>query len=273
MTAHTQLADMENKKGQVVKSAAEIYETFFVPALFGQWPPVIADMLALTRGKRVLDVACGTGIAARYFAQRTGDSKYVDAIDLNEGMLKIARQKAPEIHFQQADVEALPYDENNFDNVFCQFGLMFFQDRGKAIQEMMRVLKPGGKLAVAVWDELEKSPGYKTVVEMLQELFGNHVANEIRAPFMLGDKETLKKVFIDAGVTDFDIHTKQGDARFPTIGEWIFTDIKGWTLADMLNDQQFEQFSHVASDVLRKYTDSRGNVKFAAPAHIVIAEK
>jgi ubiquinone/menaquinone biosynthesis C-methylase UbiE len=98
----------------------------------------------------VLDVACGTGVVAREAARRVGPAGAVAGLDRNEGMLAVARRMAPGIAWRHGLAEALPFPDGAFDAVICQFGLMFFEDRGKALGEMWRALRPGGRLAVAV---------------------------------------------------------------------------------------------------------------------------
>ncbi|KAA3663243.1 MAG: methyltransferase domain-containing protein [Chloroflexi bacterium] len=138
------------EKGQVVNSAAKIYEEFFIPALFGEWPQHVAAAAKIQPGHRVLDVACGTGVLARFAANLVGPTGFVTGLDVNDGMLEVARRSASQIEWRQSVAEQLPFEDNNFDTVVSQFGLMFFEDQVKALQEMMRVLRPGGHLAVAV---------------------------------------------------------------------------------------------------------------------------
>src|SRR5262249_53538725 len=149
-------------------------------------------------GNRVLDVACGTGVVAREAARRVGSGGSVTGIDCNEGMLVVARRLAPAIQWQIGAAEALPAASGAFDVVVSQFGLMFFGDRMAALKEMWRVLRPGGGLAVAVWDALEHSPGYAAMVALLERLFGKRIADELRAPFALGDRKALASLFSDA---------------------------------------------------------------------------
>ena len=155
-------------RGQVSRSAAEVYEEFFVPALFRQWVQPVADAADIRAGDRVLDVACGTGILARHAATRVGAAGSVCGVDINEGMLAVARREAPEIEWRKGAAEALPFADDGFDAVVSQFGLMFFADQAKAIREMRRVLRPGGRLAVAVWDSLANTPGYAAMTALLQ---------------------------------------------------------------------------------------------------------
>jgi ubiquinone/menaquinone biosynthesis C-methylase UbiE len=260
--------------GQVTRSAAEVYEEFFVPALFLEWAPRVADAAQLATGKKVLDVACGTGVLAREAARRVQPGGTVIGLDRNDGMLAVARNKAPDIDWRLGRAEALPFGDGTMDAVVSQFGLMFFEDRGSALREMWRVLRPGGgRLAVAVWAALERSPGYAAMTALLQRLFGDRVADALRVPFALGDPETLASLFAQAGIAGTQLRTVDGSARFPSIESWVHTDVKGWTLADLIDDAQYVQLLQAAQAELTRYVQCDGTVAFSCPAHIVIAAK
>ncbi len=263
----------DDKKGQVVEDAADIYEAFFVPALFQAWPQKLVATTAITTGANVLDVACGTGVLARYLATQVGKPDLVTGVDINVGMLAVAKRQAPNINWQQAAAEQLPFESHRFDAVFCQFGLMFFNDRTTAISEMYRVLRAGGQLAIAVWGTLENTPGYLAVCQLLQDLFGNDVAKEMRAPYALGDIEALATLFTSANIGEFTVTTPSAMARFSSVHDWMYTDIKGWTLADVLSDSQFERLLEHADSALQGFTNDDGSVSFATPAHIVSVTK
>jgi SAM-dependent methyltransferase len=260
-------------QGQVSNAAADVYETFFVPALFGEWPPRLADAASLKPGDRVLDVACGTGIVAREAARRVGETGSVAGVDRNPGMLAVARREAPGIDWREGLAEDLPFDEGSFDAALCQFGLMFFDDRVAALKEMARVVRPGGRIVVAVWDSLDRTPGYAAVTGLLQRLFGDEVAGAMRAPFVLGEPEDVMALFADAGLSSADLMTIEGRARFASIDAWVHTDVKGWTLADMIDDTQYELLQAEARKALASFAGSDGAVSFTSPAHLVTAEK
>ena len=154
-------------RGQVAGGAAEVYESFFVPALFAQWPPVLLEAAGVAAGHRVLDVGCGTGIVAAAAAARVGRQGGVAALDPNEPMLEVARRRPDPVSWHSGVAEALPFDDEAFDRVLSAFALMFCTDRERAVGEMARVLSTGGAVAVATWCSADRSPGYATLVDLV----------------------------------------------------------------------------------------------------------
>lgn len=142
------------------RDPAEVYDELFVPALFAQWGPRVAEAAAIELGQRVLDVGCGTGVLARAAAERVGPQGFVVGLDPNAQMLAVARRKRSVVEWQLDRAEALPFDDASFDAVVSQFALMFIESKSTAITEMLRVLRPRGRLVMAVWDSLERAPGY-----------------------------------------------------------------------------------------------------------------
>jgi ubiquinone/menaquinone biosynthesis C-methylase UbiE len=263
----------DSERGQVSKSAAEVYEEFFVPALFREWPPRVMAAAELRPGQRVLDVACGTGVLARAVASEVGPTGSVVGLDVNAGMLDIARRQAPLLDWRQGRAEGLPFEDGEFDSVVSQFGLMFFENQAAAIEEMTRTLRNGGRLAVAVWDRLETSPGYAAVTRLLRRLFGDEIAGAMRAPFSLGDRTILQPLFEGQGLEDVRVATEPGSARFPSIQSWMYTDVRGWTLADLLDEEQYQRLVAEAEKELQSFVIGDGSVRFDSPAHIVSARR
>ncbi len=169
--------------------------------------------------------------------------------------------------------ERVPFPDGSFDAVVSQFGLMFFEDRRAALAEMWRVLRPGGRLAVAVWDAAERSPGYARMIDLIERLFGPAVADALRAPFVLGEPATFAAEFAAAAYTGVRIETLPGTARFPSIDDWVRTDVKGWTLAELIDDEDFERLRRAAGHEMRDFAGSGGAVAFDAPAHLAVAVK
>jgi len=256
-------------------AAASAYEDLHVPALFQQWAPRVLEAAQIKPGHRVLDVACGTGILARQAALRLGGEGFVTGLDASPGMLALAKQLVPTIEWREGTAESLPYDADSFDAVVSQFGLMFFRDRSRALGEMLRVLAPGGRMAVAVWESLDNSEAYPTEVALLERLAGPRAADALRAPFLLGDREELKTLFECAGVDSVEITTHRGTARFPNIRIMVEADLRGWlpVMGVVLEEEQIEGILLEAEIALSQYVTPQGTVEFDSPAHIVTGRK
>lgn len=141
---------------QLSGSAPEAYENVWVPAMMGQCAQDLVGCANIKVGNKVLDVACGTGVVARIAAKLVGTDGKVTAMDLNKGMLDVARnfaekQKITKIEWQQEDATSMSFDDGSFEVVLCQQGLQFMPDRSAAMSEMSRVLVSGGRLALSVW--------------------------------------------------------------------------------------------------------------------------
>ena len=251
--------------GQVNSRAAEVYEEFFVPALFSQWTDRALALCGVGPGDRVLDVGCGTGVLARAAAELVGATGRVCGVDPNDAMRTVARQVSPGVEVLAGAAEALPFDDDTFDRVLCQFALMFFTDRSAGLREMARVLRPGGALTLLTWASVETSPGYAAMVRLLQRLFGDEPAQALLAPFAIGTANLLTQivgeVFPDVGVEHL-----AGQARFPSLEAWVRTDIKGWTLRDLIDDDQYDLLQAEAQLQLAQFAGPDGHVSFSADA-------
>ena len=256
-------------------AAADAYENLHVPAVFQQWTTHLAEAAHVQPGQRVLDVACGTGVLARHVATVVGKGGSVAGLDAGRGMLAVAKRMAPSVEWQEGAAESLPYDDASFDAVLCQFGLMFFQDRQGALREMARVLKPGGRLAVAVWESLENSEAYPLEVALLEQLAGKEAADALRAPFVLGNRGDLSALFQPSGLEDIEIATLHGTARFPSIRTMVEADLRGWlpVMGVVLDDTLIERILAESEAVLGQYVTGDGVVEFDAPAHVVSARR
>lgn len=252
-------------------AAARAYEDLFVPALFRQWPPLLARAAGVEHGQRVLDVACGTGILARDLAARVGTSGSVAGLDLLPGMLEIARQIAPTIEWKQGTAEELPFPDHSFDAVVSQFGLMFFPDRTKSLREMIRVLRPGGHLAVAVWDSLDNIPAIAAEVALLERVAGRGAADALRAPFVLGNKAELEELGRDAGIAAATVNTHAGTARFPSIRSLVEADLRGWlpVMGVILDEETIQSVLENADGELSGFVDESGRAVFQISAHVL----
>lgn len=263
----------EQENWQVSSHAAEMYEERFVPAIFQQWAPRVADAAKLVPGDRVLDVACGTGVVARECAVRVGPTGQVIGLDINAGMLTVAQRLRPEIEWRHGDAADLPFADGAFDAVVCQFALMFFPDRVTPLREMWRVLAPGGRLAVAVWGPIEEIPAYVALASLAARHAGPMAADIVNSPFVLGDKADVAEIFRIAGIENIEIGTQEGTERFASIDDFVETEVKGSPLVDVVDETAYAALAKEAYTDLGFCSGNDGRVEFASPAHIITARK
>jgi ubiquinone/menaquinone biosynthesis C-methylase UbiE len=199
-----------------MSNPAETYESYMVPPLFAPFAQRLVAAADPRPGERVLDIACGTGIVARLAAPYVGSTGALVGIDLNPDMLAVARAAAGRaglsIDWHEGRAEALSIPDGSFDVALCQFGLMFFADRQAALADMHRVLTPGGRAAVSVWQGLDHHPFYQTLHEVIERLLGSSSVDDI---FALGDADELRRSLTQAGFRDVAIYSVSLSARFP----------------------------------------------------------
>ncbi len=257
-------------RGQVATSAAEVYEEFFVPALFGQFAASTVTLTGVGVGGRLLDVGTGTGVVARTALEKVGPSGHVVGLDINPAMLDVARQLSDGVTWVHGAAEDIPADDDSFDAVVCQFALMFLERPRDAVAEMARVVRSGGRVVVSTWANVSQSPGYAAMVELLDREIGPAAADALLAPFSIGTEDELAARF-DGCLDVVEVRTQPGVARFRSLEAWLYTDVRGWTLSDMIDDAAFERLVVAARHRLQRFVGSDGRVEFPAPAIIGVA--
>lgn len=182
--------------------AAELYQSFFVPAIA---MPVSGELLGAARlspGERVLDVACGTGVITRAAAEQVGQGGTVTAVDLAPDMLAVAKATpaagAP-IEYHQADAASLPLPDASCDVALCQMGLMFMPDRTAALSELHRVLAPGGRVVVNTPGRIQ--PLFQAMEQAIVDHIGPQLGAFVSAVFSMPDPAALAALLNDAGFT------------------------------------------------------------------------
>lgn len=194
---------------QLSGDSAEFYERYS-RFMLEPWVPALVEAVDLRPGERVLDVACGTGFVARQAARCVGASGKVIGVDINVGMLAIAQaatasSAALTVDWQEADVSALPFPDGSFEVALCQQGLQFFPDRLGALQEIRRILVPGGRLGLSVWGPIEENPYFLAVEVAIRRHVSDDAASGLRKPHALADPEEVRAAITKAGFADADV--------------------------------------------------------------------
>lgn len=168
----TELPNQQSDKN-FAGSIPEFYERYLVPLIFESYAKDLAERLCVEPVSHVLEIAAGTGVVTRAVVEALGSDVSIVATDLNQAMLDHGASVIADgnVVWRQADALKLPFDDNTFDAVICQFSVMFFPDRIKAYSEARRVLKSGGRFIFNVWDHIGENEFADTVTQALASVF------------------------------------------------------------------------------------------------------
>jgi len=219
---------------QLSSDASEAYERYVVPYILGPWAPGLVELAALQPGERVLDLACGTGLVARLAAQKVGPTGRVMGLDLNPGMIAVARElPSPSgtlITWAEGSALAMDLPDASFDVILCQQGFQFFPDKPAALREMHRVLVPSGRMLLSVW----KTAGpYSTAVgAALERHVGIETAMQYRAARVVPDAEELRGFLVEAGFRGVHIHHSVLTIRLPPVEAFVLGHLASTPVAN-----------------------------------------
>jgi ubiquinone/menaquinone biosynthesis C-methylase UbiE len=257
--------------------APELFERYLVPAVTAPWAADLVAVADPTLGARVLDVACGIGIVARLAAERVGPTGHVVGLDLNPGMLAVARGLSPlpgaPIAWQEASAVALPFPAATFDVVLCQQGLQFFPDRAAALREMHRVLAPGGRLALSVYSAIEQNPATQALADALARHGAPQAATIKRAEHALADADALHALLTAVGFRDVALRTATLMVRVPSPQAYVQIQLTATplaTVAGAIDDTTRAALVQEVGLALRSYLGEDG-LAFPQEAHVAVA--
>lgn len=259
-------------------SAPELYQRYLVPVLFGPWADDLVALADLRGRERVLDLACGTGVVARRARAALAEGGVVVGADINRDMLGVARVHSADlaIEWQEADARRLPFDDRDFDVVFCQQGLQFVPDRAAAVSEIWRVLAPGGRAVLAVWSSLEDSPGF----DALTSAIGSHLGAEAAAglsqgPFGYDPRDDLKRSLVAAGFSEVRVQEREKLVRFPSPDEFVRRYALSTPLASAFSQADQSARRRLTDEVaaaLKEFT-SPAELAFPTVAYLAVATR
>lgn len=265
----------EQKQWHLSGNAPETYERSLVPVIFAPWAAVLIARAALQPGERVLDVACGTGVVARLAAPQVGTHGQVTALDLNPGMLAVARSLPPVagavIDWREGSAVALPFAKATFDVVCCQQGLQFFPDRLAALREMRRVLTPEGRLTLAIWRA--KHPFFSALADALAQHVSPEAGAGGRAPFALAEAREVRTLLTDAGFSNVHIRIEILPMRVTSLEGYVPEQLAATPMAGAVAAAGEGARAGLLQDIstaVQAYRDDEGWV-FPTEAHIVSA--
>jgi SAM-dependent methyltransferase len=225
------------------------YQGFLVPGMFTPFAARLIADLAMPRGSAVLDVACGTGVVTRLAARATGTAGAVTGVDIGPAMLAVARSQSAEpnsapITYLEGSALDLPLADSSFDFATCHHGFQFFPDRVAAARELHRVLRPGGRVAIACWTGLDETPVFKAIRDSLQLHVSAEAGQMMNSPFSVPAAE-LTALLETAGFTGVGVECVELMASFQAVPDFGAQVIAAGPVA-----AQFDQAPAVAREAV-----------------------
>src|SRR3954462_15207402 len=256
----------------------ETYDRYLGPLLSEPYARDLAARLAALAPARVLETAAGTGVATRALARALPAGATIVATDSSRPMLDLAaaRLETAEVTWQRADALALPFGDGAFDAVACQFGAMFFPDQAAAYREARRVLHPGGRLVLSVWDRIESNELAHVVDGAVAALFPEDPPRFLaRVPYGYHDADAIIDELRAAGFVEVAVETVARRGRAPSPLHAAVGLCQGTPLRAEIEARAPGRLGGVTDEVARAVAAhfSDGPVDSGMQAHVIAATR
>lgn len=262
-----------------VGSIPKLYDTYLVPLIFAPYATDLAERVSAARPLSVFETAAGTGAVTRALAPKLAPDACYMVTDLNQPMIdhaSAAQGQDGRIGWRTADALALPFEDDTFDAVVCQFGAMFFPDRVQGYREARRVLKPGGRFFFNVWDRIDENDFAAAVTDALTSMFPDKPPRFLaRTPHGYHDTDAVRRDVLQAGFGDIAIDTvaavsKAPSAREPAVAYCQGTPLRGEIEA--FGPDKLEPATDCAAALLAQRFGA-GQIAGKIQAHVISASR
>ena len=244
-----------------------IYDRYLAPMLFRPYAQAAARRAQALDPSCILETAAGTGVVTQALHEAFPDADII-ATDLNQPMLDEAARRiaSPRVRFRQADALSLPFCDESFDLVICQFGVMFFPDKVQGNAEARRVLRDGGTYMTLIWDTVDKNLATKIAGNAVAELFPEDAESfYLRLPFRYHDQALIESDLRAAGFSDIGIERVELVSRAASAEDAAFGLTHGTPMRTEIESHGPEALQAAKKAAERALSQFDGPDGFAAP--------
>lgn len=260
-------------------SIPQLYDDYMVPLIFEPYAADIASRVAMFQPWSVLEIAAGTGVVTRYLANALAPDVRIVATDLNQAMIDraVAVGTSRNVEWRQADAMQLPFLDESFDVVVCQFGAMFFPDKPKAFSEAKRVLRVGGAFIFNVWDTIDQNEFAAAVTFSLEQMFPDDPPRfMVRTPHGYSDTAAIAQHLVEGGfdqrpvITTVTAKSSAASANIPAIAYCQGTVLRS-EIESRDSSRLVEATNAAVAEIGKRF--GHGAVEGKIQAHIIVVKR
>ena len=256
-----------------IGSIPQYYDQYLGPLIFEEYGADLARCVSAPPGGTVLETAAGTGIGTRHLRNALPKDVQIVVTDLNEPMLEFAKRKFDphdNMEFQPADATGLSFPNASFDAVVCLFSLMFFDDKPAAIQEVARVLKPGGTFVFSLWDSYAHNHLIRTIDDTLSSLFPKSRPPFFDTPYGYHRIDEVKALLEETGFGDIEISVLPKVSRCQTARQVALAYILGTPVCIQIAERREPTVEEVVKIVERVIRETYGPSSICAKMQAIV---
>jgi ubiquinone/menaquinone biosynthesis C-methylase UbiE len=251
---------------------AEYYEKYYSPILFTQPAKDLVSRLPKDLSA-ILELACGTGQVTRLMRAKYPNAK-ITATDLNPDMITVAKKMVigKGIDWKTMDAQEISFEDNSFDAVVCQFGVMFFPDKQKSVNEVYRVLKPGGSYLFSTWDKIANQRTSILTRDVIISFFKDDPPTFFDIPFSMYDKAIMEELMKNAGFKDVSVKNVLLEGTSQSAGDAA----KGFTMGNpvyfSICERDESMLPEITETIKKKFAAEFGDNQLRIPLSLWVTE-